>query len=58
MYIVGLCTGLLAAAAISSSHNKIESIPVTIEAILIAFRTELRLIEVRDRPTYGRVLPK
>ena len=48
-HINGLCTGLLAAAAISSSKAIADLIPAAIEAVLIAFRTGLRTMEVRDR---------
>ena len=48
-HINGLCTGLLAAAAISSSNAIADLIPAAIEAVLIAFRTGLRTMEVRDR---------
>jgi len=48
-HISGLCTGLLAAAAISSSKAVADLLPAAIEAVLIAFRTGLRTMEVRDR---------
>ncbi|KAL9126698.1 MAG: hypothetical protein Q9217_004295 [Psora testacea] len=48
-HISGLCTGLLAAAAISSSRAIADLLPAAIEAVLIAFRTGLRTMEVRDR---------
>ena len=46
--LLGLCTGSLAAAAISTSTNIFELIPVAVETVLIAFRTGLRSIEVRE----------
>lgn len=48
-YLVGLCTGSLAAAAICCSRNIAELLPAAIEAVLVAFRTGLRATEVRDR---------
>jgi naphtho-gamma-pyrone polyketide synthase len=46
--ILGLCTGSIAAAAISTSTSVFELIPAAVEAVLIAFRTGLRSIVVRD----------
>lgn len=46
--VLGLCTGSLAAAAISTSTTVVELLPAAVEAVLIAFRTGLRSIEVRD----------
>lgn len=46
--VLGLCTGSIAAAAISTSTSIFELIPAAIEAVLIAFRIGLRSIEVRD----------
>lgn len=46
--VLGLCTGSLAAAAISTSTSVFELLPAAVEAVLIAFRTGLRSIEVRD----------
>ena len=46
--VLGLCTGSLAAAAISTSTNILDLLPVAVEAVLIAFRIGLRSIEVRD----------
>ncbi|KAG8528459.1 Type I Iterative PKS [Bacidia gigantensis] len=48
-YFSGLCTGLLAAAAISSAHAVSDLIPVAVETVLIAFRTGLRTLQMRDR---------
>ncbi|ORY07765.1 hypothetical protein BCR34DRAFT_603760 [Clohesyomyces aquaticus] len=53
-HIVGVCTGLLSSAAISTSQSWAELFPAAIEAVLIAFRTGLRTTQVRDdieRPT-------
>ncbi|KAL9101302.1 MAG: hypothetical protein Q9163_003414 [Psora crenata] len=46
--VLGLCTGSFAAAAISTSTSVFELLPVAVETVLIAFRTGLRSIEVRD----------
>lgn len=46
--MVGLCTGSLAAAAISTSRTLFELVPAAIEAVLVAFRTGLRSVEVRQ----------
>ncbi len=46
--MVGLCTGSLAAAAISASRSVFELVPAAIEAVLVAFRTGLRSVEVRQ----------
>jgi len=45
---VGLCTGSFAAAAISTSQTLSELIPAGIEAVLVAFRTGLRSLELRN----------
>ena len=47
-FVVGLCTGSLAAAAISASRSVFELVPAAIEAVLVAFRTGLRSVEVRQ----------
>ncbi|KAL2012344.1 hypothetical protein VTN00DRAFT_5062 [Thermoascus crustaceus] len=52
--LLGICTGGFAAAAISTSRTLSELIPAGIEAALIAFRTALRSLEVRndiEKPT-------
>lgn len=53
MAVLGLCTGSLAAAAISTSSSIFELVPAAVEAVLIAFRTGLRSIEVRDEIDQG-----
>ena len=47
-YVIGLCTGSFAAAAISTSQTLSELLPAAIEAVLAAFRTGLCSMEVRD----------
>ena len=51
--VLGLCTGSLAAAAVSASTNVFDLIPVAIETVLIAFRIGLRSIEVREDLEHG-----
>jgi naphtho-gamma-pyrone polyketide synthase len=40
-YVLGLCTGSFAAAAISTSQTIFDLIPASVEAVLVAFRTAL-----------------
>ena len=47
-YVIGLCTGSFAAAAISTSQTISELLPAGIEAVLVAFRTGLRSWEARN----------
>ena len=47
--MIGLCTGQLAAAAVSSCASFSELIPVAVEVVLVALRTGLLTMEVRDR---------
>ena len=47
-FVIGLCTGSLAAAAISASRSVFELVPAAIEAVLVAFRTGLRSVEIRQ----------
>ncbi|KAH8702107.1 conidial pigment polyketide synthase PksP/Alb1 [Talaromyces proteolyticus] len=47
-YVIGLCTGLLASAAISSSRTIGELIPVAVEAVVIALRLGLCTLKVRN----------
>ena len=46
--MIGLCTGSLAAAAISASRSVFELVPAALEAVLVAFRTGLRSVEARQ----------
>lgn len=41
-HLIGLCTGSLAAAAISASRNLLELVPTAVEALLVAFRIGMR----------------
>ena len=45
---MGLCTGLLPAAAISSARTVVELLPAAIDAVVIAFYTGLRALEMRN----------
>lgn len=47
-HVIGLCTGLLAAAAVSSSRTVGELIPVAIEVVVTALRLGLCALKVRD----------
>ena len=47
--ILGLCTGALAAAAVSCSRSLLELIPMAIHAVVIAFRTGMLVMDVAQR---------
>lgn len=44
-----MCTGSLAAAAISSSSSLSELLPIAVQTVLIAFRLGLCALDMRDR---------
>ena len=44
--VLGLCTGALAAAAISCSHDTLELIPLAVVAVVVAFRTGRRVTDI------------
>ena len=46
-YVLGLCTGSFAAAAISTSQTIFDLIPASVEAVLVAFRTALCSLDLR-----------
>lgn len=46
-YLLGLCTGSFAAAAISSSRSIADLIPAGVEAVIHAFRTGLHSFRLR-----------
>lgn len=48
-YVLGLCTGSLAAAAVSSSSSLSELLPIAVQTVLIAFRLGLCALDMRDR---------
>ena len=45
---MGLCIGLLSAAAISAARTVVELLPAAVEAVVIAFRIGLRTHESRN----------
>lgn len=47
-HVIGLCTGLLASAAVASSRSVGELIPVAVEAVVVALRLGLCAYKVRD----------
>ncbi|RDW58256.1 hypothetical protein BP6252_13667 [Coleophoma cylindrospora] len=47
--VVGLCTGALAAAAISCSHSMLDLVPLAVDAVVVAFRTGTQVSEVAHR---------
>ena len=47
--IIGLCTGLLAASAVSSISCPTSLIPIAVETVRLAFRLGLRVDSVADR---------
>lgn len=48
-WVVGLCTGLLSAAAVSCCRTITDLIPLASHTVLLAFRTGLCIQEVRDK---------
>lgn len=48
-YLLGLCTGALAAAAISSSKTLSELLPVAVQTVLVSFRLGLCVVDLRNR---------
>ena len=47
-HIVGSCTGLLAAAAVSSARNFVDLLPLAVEFVSIAYRIGSLVTETRD----------
>ncbi|KAI9712188.1 MAG: Type I Iterative PKS [Chrysothrix sp. TS-e1954] len=47
--VLGLCTGTLAAAAVSCSRDTLELIPAAVDAVVIAFRVGLLVADVAHR---------
>lgn len=52
--LVGLCTGLLAATAITSSRSVSSLIPIAVEIVLVAFRTGLCVTRMAETLENGR----
>ncbi|KUI53252.1 Conidial yellow pigment biosynthesis polyketide synthase [Cytospora mali] len=52
---LGLCTGALAAAAASCSQSTLDLLPLAVDAVVVAFRTGLRVDDVIKRvsPSHG-----
>ena len=48
-YCVGLCTGALSAAAISSCRSLTELLPVTVHTVVVAFRTGVCAVDIGRR---------
>ncbi|KAL2132795.1 hypothetical protein VTI74DRAFT_3364 [Chaetomium olivicolor] len=48
-YTLGVCTGSLAAAAVSCSSSLSELLPLAVQTALIAFRLGLCALDIRDR---------
>ena len=48
-YLLGLCTGALAAAAIGSCKTLSELLLVAVQAVIVAFRLGLLVVEVGNR---------
>lgn len=47
--ILGLCTGAFAAAAVSSSRNTLDLIPLGVEAVIVAFKTGVHVSDLAQR---------
>jgi hypothetical protein len=47
--LVGLCTGLLSAAAVGCCQSITDLLPLATHTVLIAFRTGICVADVRDR---------
>ena len=47
--VLGLCTGALAAAAVSCSRSTLDLVPLGVEAVIVAFRTGVHVSDVAQR---------
>lgn len=47
--VIGICTGALAAAAVSSCSSLSELLPAAVQTVQVAFRLGLCVVDVRDR---------
>ena len=47
--MLGVCTGALAAAAVSCSRSVLELVPIAVDAVAVAFRTGMHVIDVAQR---------
>ena len=48
-YVLGVCTGSLAAAAVSCSSSLSELLPLAVQSPLVAFRLGFCALDMRDR---------
>ena len=46
--LIGLCTGLLSAAAVSCSKNVGDLIPVAVDTVVVALRLGLCVVRIKD----------
>ncbi|KAM4057347.1 starter unit:ACP transacylase in aflatoxin biosynthesis domain-containing protein [Hirsutella rhossiliensis] len=47
--VAGICTGALAAAAVSCSRNLLELVPMAVDAVTVAFRIGMQVADVAQR---------
>ena len=47
--MLGVCTGALAAAAVSCSRSVLELVPMAVDAVAVAFRTGMHVMDVAQR---------
>ena len=47
--MLGVCTGALAAAAVSCSRSVLELVPMAVDAVTVAFRTGMHVMDVAQR---------
>jgi hypothetical protein len=52
---LGLCTGALAAAAVSCSGNILDLVPLSVDAVTAAFRTGVLVADMAARVSPGKV---
>ncbi|KFY66032.1 hypothetical protein V497_01138 [Pseudogymnoascus sp. VKM F-4516 (FW-969)] len=52
---LGLCTGALAAAAVSCSGNILDLVPLSVDAVTAAFRTGMLVADMATRVSPGKV---
>ncbi|KAI1780725.1 polyketide synthase [Hypoxylon cercidicola] len=52
--VLGLCTGALAAAAISCSRSTLDLVPVAVDAVVAAFRTGTLVTDVKSRVEHAQ----
>ena len=47
--MLGVCTGALAAAAVSCSRSVLELLPLALDAVTVAFRTGVHVMDVAQQ---------